>query len=86
MESKDFHPIQDIRKDALELSGLTYERAFAIDEFNISNQVNEYFTARLMEKFYTKIYADPDDSFRYYLNFNTKYCLKCILEECLLPQ
>lgn len=64
MESKDFHPIQDIRREALELSGLTYERAFAIDEFKISGQVNEYFISRLLEKFYDRVYADPDDSFR----------------------
>lgn len=64
MESKDFHPIQDIRREALELSGLTYERAFAIDEVNISSQVNEYFVSRLLEIFYNRVYADPDEAFR----------------------
>lgn len=64
MESKDFHPIQDLRQEALELSGLTYERAFAIDEVDISGQVNEYFVARLIENFYDRVYSDKDDDFR----------------------
>lgn len=58
--------IQNLQLEALELSGLTYERAFAVDdnETNIKAEFGELTVTKLIEFFYAKVYADSDDWFR----------------------
>ena len=58
------NPMEILEKEALELAGLTKERAFAIDDANLSIKVGEFTTAKLMEIFYGKIHADTEDWFR----------------------
>jgi truncated hemoglobin YjbI len=62
----DENPLKLIQMKALELADLTYDRAFAIDESVIRTKVTEYHIVVLCEKFYTKVYADPDEWFSMY--------------------
>ena len=61
------HPVQALQAEALELCGLTYDRAFALDsdENNIKMELNELIVVKLIDIFYNKVYADPDQWFRY---------------------
>lgn len=60
------NPLQTLREQALKLSGLTHNQAFAIDESKISEKVGEYHVTVLMQKFYERVYEDPDEWFRQY--------------------
>ena len=42
---------------------LTYERAFAIDQYNLGMKLGEYTMARLMEIFFDRIYKDQTEWF-----------------------
>ena len=57
-------PIQLLQQKALELSGLTYNPAFAIDESDIGEKLGEFYITLLVEKFYGKVYSDKDEWFR----------------------
>mmetsp|Transcript_19952 Transcript_19952/g.33385 ORF Transcript_19952/g.33385 Transcript_19952/m.33385 type:complete len:236 (+) Transcript_19952:459-1166(+) len=57
-------PIQKLQKQALELSGLSAKRAFAIDDGNLGEKFGEYVLSLLMESFCTKIYGDKEEWFR----------------------
>ena len=59
------HPVFALENEAIELANLSRERAFAIDQVNIGNELGEYIVTTLMEEFYKRVYADPDDWFRY---------------------
>ena len=54
--------MQVLRNLALERCGLSYERAFALDEVKL--QIEEMVMQELVEIFYTKIYAYKDEAFR----------------------
>lgn len=56
--------LDKIQKEALDLSGLTYERAFALDNTNIASCLDEYAFTRLAEVFYEKVFQDKDPWFR----------------------
>lgn len=58
------NPIQLLQQKALELSGLTYDQAFAIDESDIGEKLGDFFITLLVEKFYGKVYNDKDEWFR----------------------
>ena len=58
------NPIQLLQQKALELSGLTYDQAFAIDESDIGEKLGEFYITLLVEKFYGKVYNDKDEWFR----------------------
>jgi len=62
--TNDMHPIKLLQSKALELSNLSYDRAFAIDDSDIAIKVGEYYITLLVEKFYRKVYDDPEDWFR----------------------
>lgn len=57
--------MNDIRDRALELSGLSYERAFAIDELNLISNPKEGIKEELLfditEDFFERIYSDEND-------------------------
>ena len=57
-------PIEKLTKAALRMSGLTYERAFAIDNKNLGITLGEFTMARLMEIFFDRVYKDTDEWFR----------------------
>jgi hypothetical protein len=63
------NPIQLLQIEALKLSGLSYDRAFAIDDFDIKSQFGEMNVSKLVEVFYNKVYADKNESFRYFKFF-----------------
>lgn len=56
--------ITTLQENALELAGLTYDRAFAIDTINIGIDTGEYTLTKLMEAFFELVYKDPDEWFR----------------------
>jgi len=58
------NPIRQLQVDTLQLCGLTYDRAFAIDNSRIGVDVGEYTITKLMEVFFTMIYEDTEDWFR----------------------
>jgi hypothetical protein len=58
------NPIHLLQQKALELSGLTYDQAFAIDESDIGEKLGEFYITLLVEKFYGKVYSDKDEWFR----------------------
>ncbi|RYH20898.1 hypothetical protein EON65_22125 [archaeon] len=66
-EDDGFDPmlIPNLQKEAIALADLTYERAFAIDESNIAQSVEDYAFTSLIDKFYKKVYADDDAELRY---------------------
>lgn len=59
-ESYDEFFMPKMIQKALEMADLSFERAFAIDESNIAASVPDYSFMSLCEKFYTKVYADPE--------------------------
>lgn len=58
------NPIRQLQLDTLELCGLTYDRAFAIDNSRIGIDVGEYTITKLMEVFFIMVYEDTEDWFR----------------------
>eukprot|EP00981_Chlorochromonas_danica_P008530 scaffold2208_cov170-Ochromonas_danica.AAC.14 len=50
--------MQAMTKKALDWADLSFERAFAIDEVNIGQTVEDYSFIALVEKFYHKVYED----------------------------
>eukprot|EP01031_Cornospumella_fuschlensis_P037676 gene37676-45770_t len=65
-EDDEFDPklIPNLQKEAIALADLTYERAFAIDESNIAQSVEDYAFTSLIDKFYKKVYASDDAELR----------------------
>ena len=57
-------PIQILRNKALEQSGLSYDRAFKIDELELGEAIGEYHMTALVEKFYSLVYASEDEHFK----------------------
>jgi truncated hemoglobin YjbI len=57
------HPLQRLQYRAAVLSGVPIERAYEIDEVNISKTLNEYYTSELAERFYKRILDDRDEWF-----------------------
>ena len=62
--TSNVNPIQLLQQKALELSGLTYNQAFAIDESDIGEKLGDFYITLLVEKFYGKVYSDKDEWFR----------------------
>eukprot|EP01036_Dinobryon_divergens_P024551 gene24551-33014_t len=62
--ASNVNPIHLLQQKALELSGLTYDQAFAIDESDIGEKLGEFYITLLVEKFYGKVYSDKDEWFR----------------------
>lgn len=60
---KTLDPIEKITRRALRMCDLTYERAFAIDQYNLGMKLGEYTMARLMEIFFDRIYKDQTEWF-----------------------
>ena len=52
-----------IQSEALDLANLSYDRAFAIDESNIANEVDNFAFMNLSDIFFTRISKEP--LFRY---------------------
>lgn len=59
------HPLQSLESEALYLSGLSRERAFAIDTLNIGSMVEDFAFNRLMDALFRRISTDKDEEFRY---------------------
>lgn len=57
-------PVEQITKRALRMCDLTYDRAFAIDNFNLGIKLGEYTMSRLFEIFIDRVYKDTDEWFR----------------------
>jgi len=64
-EDPNMDPVERITKHALRMCDLTYERAFAIDDYNLGPKLGEYTMARLFEIFIDRVYKDTDEWFRY---------------------
>lgn len=62
--ASNVNPIHLLQQKALELSGLEYGQAFAIDESDIGQKLGEFYITLLVEKFYGKVYNDKDEWFR----------------------
>eukprot|EP01033_Poteriospumella_lacustris_P016874 gene16874-12079_t len=58
------HPLQSLESEALYLSGLSRERAFAIDTLNIGSMVEDFAFNRLMDALFRRISTDKDEEFR----------------------
>lgn len=58
-------PVQTLQKEALDLSGLTYEKAFSIDNTKISSTLGELSITKLFETFFSYVYNDKEEWFRY---------------------
>jgi hypothetical protein len=50
--------IQSLTTEALKLADISFQRAFALDETNIADQVPDYGFSNLAERFYDKVYSD----------------------------
>lgn len=59
-----YSPMVALESEALLMSGLTRERAFAIDNLSIGKQVEEFAFNRLIDAFYVRLLADKDEEFR----------------------
>lgn len=57
------HPFQRLQYRASVLSGVPIEKAFEVDEVNISKVLNEYYVGELAERFYKRVLADRDEWF-----------------------
>lgn len=66
------HPLQSLETEALYVSGLSRQRAFAIDDLNIGPSLADFAFTRLMEAFFARAIADKDPEFRFLLIFNFK--------------
>ena len=66
-DEANLDPVERITKTALRLCDLTYDRAFAIDKFNLGTTLGEYTMSRLMEIFIDRVYKDTDEWFRWTL-------------------
>lgn len=58
------HPLQSLETEALYLSGLSRERAFAIDDLNIGSKLEDFAYNRLMDALFARIANDKDEEFR----------------------
>lgn len=67
--TSDVNPMHLLQRKALEISNLTYNEAFAIDDSDIAEAVGEFFVTLLVDKFYTKVYDDKELWFRYIFNY-----------------
>ena len=58
------NPITLIQQEALELSGLTPERAYALEEYCLGKVYEESTFMHLADVFYAKVYETKDEAFR----------------------
>ena len=65
LSEEGVNPILIIQQEALELSGLTRERAYAIDDLCIGKVYEDSTFIHLADVFYSKVYECKDESFRY---------------------
>lgn len=56
-------PLVRIQSEALDRSGLSYERAFAIDTSNMANEVDFTSYLNLADVFFTRLTKDPNSKF-----------------------
>lgn len=84
------HPLQSLESEALYLSGLSRERAFAIDTLNIGSMVEDFAFNRLMDALFRRISTDKDEEFRYDddISHHSGVCIipvhrLALLEKCL---
>jgi truncated hemoglobin YjbI len=57
------HPLQKIKNRACLMSGISLERANAIDDLSLGITLGEYHINLLVERFYDKVLADKDEWF-----------------------
>jgi hypothetical protein len=57
-------PLETIKLEALDRSGLSYERAFAIDDTNIALEIDYFAFLNLADNFYSKLTKDPNSKFQ----------------------
>lgn len=65
------NPLQSLETEALYLSGLTRERAFAIDELSIGPNLADFAFTRLVDALFVRIENDKDEEFRYKNSFKS---------------
>lgn len=53
-----------VQREALDLSGLSYERAFAIDSSNLALEIDSFAFLNLADIFFTKVIKDTSSPLR----------------------
>ena len=53
-----------VQREALELSGLSYDRAFSLDSSNMANEIDSFAFLNLADIFFTKIIKDTSSPLR----------------------
>lgn len=59
--------LQTIQMEALDMSGLSYDRAFALDDANIANEVDNFAFLNVSDIFFRKLLKEP--LFRYCISW-----------------
>lgn len=64
LSDEGVNPIMLIQQEALELSGLTYERAFAMEDYCLGKVYEDSTFMHLADVFFAKVYETKDEAFR----------------------